>query len=182
MLLGRYENFPDNVHNLFLCYHNVPSKSLQQTILCTFYRLNKESFDLGAITPFLRRDCKVSFEFGIANGFDFNFLDQNELVQCLKVVEEKEVRVLDFFCAIRYHVIKEGKKVIPLRFDYHINRFIFHDSKLETRIRHEKGIRRVPVDEFMEFVVNQINIELSKVKLNPLVLSDENKVRKEFSD
>ena len=182
MLPGRYENFPNNVHSLFLFYNDAPTKSLQQAILCTFYRLNKESFDLGAITPFLRSDCKVSFEFGIANGFDFNFLDQNELVQCLKLIDEKEAQILDFFFAIRYHVIKKGKKVIPLRFDYYINRFIFHDSKLETRIRHEKGIRRVPVDELMEFVVNQINVELSKVKLNPLVLSDKNKLRIEFSD
>lgn len=182
MLLGRYENFPDNIHSSFQFYHDVPNKSLQEAILYTFYRLNKESFDLEVIIPFLKRNCKVSFEIGIANGFDFNFFDQNELNQCLKFLNEKQPSVLDFFFVIRYHVTKEGKKKIPLRFDYHIYRFIFHEGRLETRIRHEKGIRRTPVDELMDFVVNQINVELSKVQLNPLVLSDKNKINIEFSE
>lgn len=182
MLFGVYENFPDNVHSLFLFHHDVTNNCLQKAILYTFYRLNKESVDLEVITPFLKSNCKVSFEFGIAKGFDFNFLDQNELKQCLKFLDEKEVFVLDFFFVIRYHVIKEGKKKIPLRFDYHIYRFIFHKGELETRIKHEKGIRRTTDEELMDFVVNQINVELLKIQQNPLVLSDKNKVSIEFSE
>ena len=182
MLLGRYENFPENVHSLAFFSYQSPAKSLQQAILCAFHRLNSETFDLVAVTPYLKRNCNVGFEFGIADGFDFNFLDQTELEKSLKAVDEKQLRVLDFFFAIRYHETRKGSRKVPLRFDYLIIRFVFHEDQLEARIRHEKGTQRVPLDELTGFVVNQINVELCRAQLNPLLLNEKNKISIEFSD
>ena len=167
-MLGRYENFPKNIHGISSFQHQDSAKSLQQAIFCTFHRLNSEIFDLDAVTPYLKQNYEVGFEFGVADGFDFNFLDQNELDQCLKSVDETELEILDFFFTVRYHIIKDDGKRVPLRFDYHVLRFIFKDGVLELRIRHERGTQQVPLDDLTEFLVKQINTELSRRQLGPL--------------
>lgn len=177
MLLGRFENFPKNIHGIALFqYQNLP-KRLQQAILFTLHRLNSEKFDLATVTPYLQQKCEVSFEFGVADGFDFNFLDQNELDQCLKRVEETEQDIWDFFFTVRYHLVKEGEKRVPLRFDYHVLRFVFQQGVLELQIRHERGTQHVPLDDLTDFLVKQINVELSQMKMLPLFFGNFEKVR-----
>ena len=151
-------------------------KGLQRAILCVFHRLNNETFDLGAVTSYLKQSCKVGFEFGVADGFDFNFLDQNELDKCLKSVTENELQILDFFFAVRYHLIKKDNKRVPLRFDYHVLRCVFQEGGLELQIRHEKGTQRVPLDDLTGFLVKQINVELSRNQRMPLFFGDFGKV------
>jgi len=167
-LLGRYENFPETVHAVALFDYQDSAKEVQQAILCALHNLNHERYDLDAVTPYLKQKCEVGFEFGVAEGFDFNFLDQKELDQCLRSVAEKELQTLDFFFAVRYHIIREAGKRVPLRFDYHVLRFIFQESGLKMRIRHERGTQRVPLDELTAFLVKQINAELSRRQLTPL--------------
>ena len=141
-MLGRYENFPQNIHGVTLFELHNHTKSLQQAIFCSFTRLNNETFDLANLTPYLKQSVEVGFEFGVADGFNFNFLDQTELELCLKTVEVSELETLDFFFTVRYHLLRDGKHV-PLRFDYNVLRFVFLEDVLELRIRHEKGTRRV---------------------------------------
>jgi hypothetical protein len=180
-MLGRYENFPENVHRLAAFNFYEPAKSVQQAILSSFCRLNKESFDVGAITPYLQQPCEVSFEFGVADGFDFVFLDDTELKKCLETVDESDLHVLDFFFAVRYYRLK-GNKKIPLRFDYTVIRFRFYENHLEARIRHEKGTQRISLDDLTDFIAKQINVELSNKGLSPIVLRESDKIRIEFSD
>jgi hypothetical protein len=167
-LLGRYENFPENVHGVTLFEYQDSAKEVQKAILCTFHRLNQETFDLGAVTPYLKQNCVVGFEFGVAEGVGFNFLDQKELDRCLKSVDETEVETLDFFFAVCYHRVRDDGKRIPLKFDYHVLRFSLQEGGLELRIRHERGTRRVPLDDLTEFLVKQINVDLSRRQLTPL--------------
>ena len=175
MLLGCYEKFPEDIHSIALLQHENQTKSLQEAILRTFYRLNNETFDLGSVTPYLNQCCEVGFEFGVAEGLDFVFLDHPELEQCLKCVAEQNVELLDFFFVVRYHLVNDGKRV-PLRFDYHLLRFVFYEGSLEIRVRHEKGTQRVLLDELTRFVVKQINVELVRMQLLPLVFGDFKKV------
>jgi hypothetical protein len=175
-LLGRYENFPETVHAVALFDYQDSAKEVQKAILCALHHLNHERYDLDAVTPYLKQKCKIGFEFGVAEGFDFTFLDHKELDQCLKSVAEKELETLDFFFAVRYHLIREDSKRIPLRFDYHVLRFSFQESGLEMRIRHERGTQRVPLDDLTDFLVKQINIELSRRQLTPLFFGDFKKV------
>jgi hypothetical protein len=176
-LLGYYENFPENVHYIASFGYQDVAKNIQQAILCAFHRLNNLTFDLGAVMPYLKQKCEVSFEFGVAEGFDFNFLDQKELDQCLKNVAENELQILDFFFVVRYHLIREKGKRVPLRFDYHVLRFTFQKDGLELQIRHEKGTQRVPLDELTDFIIKQINAELSRRELTPLIFGDLEKIR-----
>jgi hypothetical protein len=175
-LLGFYENFPENVHAVALFDYQDSAKEVQKAILCTFHNLNHEKCDLGAVTPYLKQNCEVGFEFGVADGFDFNFLDKNELDQCLRSVAEKELKTLDFFFAVRYHLIREAGKRVPLRFDYHVIRFSFQESGLQMRIRHERGTQRVTLDDLTNFMAKRINAELSRRRLTPLFLGAFEKV------
>ncbi len=175
-MLGRYENFPENVHGVAFFEYQDSAKEVQKAILCTFHCLNQETFDLGAVTPYLKQNCEVGFEFGVADGVDFNFLDQKELDRCLKSVDETEVETLDFFFSVCYHRVRDGSKRLPLRFDYYVLRFLFQEGGLELRIRHERGTQRVPLDDLTDFLVKQINIELSRRQLAPLFLGAFKKV------
>jgi hypothetical protein len=175
-LLGCYENFPENVHAVALFDYQDSAKEVQKAILCTFHNLNHETCDLGAVTPYLKQNCEVGFEFGVADGFDFNFLDKNELDQCLRSVAEKELKTLDFFFAVRYHLIREAGKRVPLRFDYHVLRFSFQEGGLQMRIRHERGSQRVTLDDLTTFITKKINAELSRRRLTPLFLGAFEKV------
>jgi len=175
-LFGLYEDFPKNIHGITRFQHNNLSKDLQHAILKTLYRLNNEIFDFGVLTQYIKQNCEISFEFGVADGFSFSFLDQNELDHCLKRVDETELGTLDFFFAVRYHIFKDDDKRVPLRFDYHVLRFFFQKDILELRIRHEKGIRRVSLDDLSRFLVDQINDELSRRQLEPLFFGNFNKV------
>ena len=175
-MLGCYENFPQNFHGISFFQYQDSKKGLQQAILNSFHRLNRKTFDLGNVTPYLKQNCLVGFEFGVADGFDFNFLDQNELDQCLKRVDETEMETLDFFFAIRYHLVRDNGKRVPLKFDYHVLRFVFQEGGLEFQIRHEKGTQRVPLDDLTDFVVKQINAELSRKQLMPLFFGEFKKV------
>lgn len=161
-MLGRYNNFPENVHGVASYGYQDSAKDVQKAILSAFYRLNNEVCDLGDVTPFLTQKCEVGFEFGVAEGVDFNFLDQKEVDECLKFVDENEVKKLDFFFVVRYHLVKEDGKRVPLRFDYHVLRFVFQGRGLEMRIRHEKGSQRVTPDDLIVFITEKINTELSQ--------------------
>ncbi|MCZ2807808.1 MAG: hypothetical protein O2V44_00480 [Candidatus Bathyarchaeota archaeon] len=176
-MLGRYENFPESVHAVALFDYQGSAKEVQQAILCALHHLNYECYDLDAVTPYLKQKCEVGFEFGVAEGFDFNFLDQKELDQCLRSVAEKELQTLDFFFVVRYHIIREGSKRVPLRFDYHVLRFSFQESGLKMRIRHERGTQRVTLDDLTAFIAKRINAELSRRQLTPLILGYFEKVR-----
>ena len=175
-MLGRYENFPLNVHAIASFDYQESAKDVQRAILCAFHRLNNEVCDLGAITPFLTQKCEVGFEFGVAEGIDFNFLDQKEVDECLKFVAENDVETLDFFVVVRYHLVKEDGKRVPLRFDYHVLRFVFQGSGVEMRIRHERGSQRITVDDLTTFITKKINAELSQRGLTPLFLAAFEKV------
>ncbi len=174
-MFGRYENFPETVHAIALFNYLGSAKSIQQAILSAFHHLNHRVYDLGAVTPYLKQKCDVGFEFGVAEGNVFNFLDEKELDQCLRSVAEKELQMLDFFFVVRYHTRDRGKR-IPLRFDYHVLRFTFQEGYLEMQIRHEKGTQRIPLDDLTDFISKQINAELSLRELNPLVLASFEKV------
>ncbi|PVX27660.1 MAG: hypothetical protein CW716_01125 [Candidatus Bathyarchaeum sp.] len=168
-MLGHYENFPQQVHAVASFDYQESAKDVQKAILCAFHRLNNEICDLGAITPYVTQKCEVGFEFGVAEDFDFNFLDQEELDRCLKFVDENEVQMLDFFVVVRYHIVKEDGKRVPLRFDYHVLRFVFQESKLEMRIRHERGSQRVTPNDLTAFITKKINAELAQRQLTPLL-------------
>ena len=168
-MLGRYENFPQSVHAVASFSYHESAKDVQKAIFCAFHQLNNETCDLGTITPYLNQKCEVSFEFGVAKDVDFLFLDKKELDNCLRTIDENELQTLDFFFVVRYHQVKDDDKRVPLRFDYHVLRFVFQEGGLEIRIRHERGSQRATLDDLTAFITEKINTELSRRQLTPLL-------------
>jgi hypothetical protein len=168
-LLGRYENFPEVVHSVARFTHQSTERKLQQAILCALHRLNQEKHDLNTISPFSTPECEVSFEFGVAEGITFNYLDKEELERFQKGIKKEAPPTLDFFCVVRYHTLKEGRRV-PLKFDYHLLRFMFYKNGVELRIAHERGTRRLCLEDLINFIVKHVDEELSKTRLKPLKL------------
>ena len=175
-MLGSYKNFPENIHGITFFEYQDSTKSLQQAILFALHQLNQATYNLGAVTPYLKQNHEVGFEFGVAEDCDFNFLDNKELERCARSIAENELETLDFFFTVRYHNIMKNKKKTPLKFDYHLLRFIFQKNGLELRIRHERGPQRVPIDDLTEFIAKQINRELCQKQLTPLLIGEFTKV------
>lgn len=164
-MFGLYENFPLNIHGKIIIQNMNTIKNLQECILNTFYYLNNKNFDLTNLLSHTELKCTVSFEFGVADGISFIFLDQKELEKSIKFIEKNNYENLDFFFVVRYHISKSSGKLVPLRFDYYILRFLFKKEIVELDIRHEKGIQRIPVDDLTNFILEQINYKLNQKNL-----------------
>jgi len=168
-LLGRYENFPEVVHSVARFTYHSTERKLQQAILCALHQLNQEKYDLDAMTPFSTPKCEVSFEFGVAEGTTFNYLDREELEKLQKDIKKEALLTLDVFCVVRYHTLKEGRRK-PLKFDYQMLRFTFQKNRAELQIAHERGTRRVCLEDLVNFILKRVDQELSKTQLKPLKL------------
>ena len=169
-LLGRYENFPQVIHGVarFTCRSSIAK--VQQETLCTLHKLNEQAFNLKEIATISHSQCEVSFEFGVADGIEFGYLDEEELDKMQKGIAREVLQAMDFLCVVRYHIIKNGKRV-PLKFDYHMLRFIFYNkNNLDLRVSHQRGIRRISVGNLITFITKRINEELSQNRLRPLVV------------
>lgn len=168
-MLGCYEDFPVFPHAKadFTCA--APMKTLQEAILTTAYNLNKQEFDLNAIAP-TKISCKIGFELGVAEGANFNYLDEEEVERFRKSLTKKEaVFNTDFLCIVKYHVTNGGKRQ-PLKFDNYMLRFIFRKPQVQLRVFHEKGTQRMSMEELIEFLTKQVNAQLNKMKAKPLRL------------
>lgn len=166
-LLGRYENFPIMIHGVTSFTHQYSTIELQLGILHTLHRLNQETRNLNVLSPPSTSKCEVSFEFGVAEGITFNYLDEGELKRFQKSIPKEAPPTLDFLCVLRYHTLKEAKRV-PLRFDYHLLRFVFHGKMVEMQIFHERGIRRVSLEDLTDFIIGQIREELPQLSVHAL--------------
>ena len=118
---------------------------MQQAMLLTFYQLNKEVYRLHDILRFApSSECETSFEFGVAEGVVFNYLDKEEVNRLQKSVAKKAMSIIDFLCVVRYHRVNKEKRV-PLRFDYHLLRFMFNKNNyvsVHTNHYHESVSRK----------------------------------------
>lgn len=168
-LLGCYENFPGVIHGIAQFNHRLSVRKLQQVILHALYCLNQETYSLNTIAPFYSLKCEVSFEFGIADGNVFNYLDKEELDSLQRDIAKRALPTIDFLCVVRYHVTKGGKRV-PLRFDYHLVRLMFQRRNVQLQVFHERGTQRVSLEDLITFVTKCIKDELSQKQLKPLSL------------
>lgn len=168
-MLGFYEDFPAFPHAKadFTCAAS--TGTLQKAIVATAYSLNSQEFDLSAIAP-TKIGCRIGFEFGIAEGANFNYLDAEEIERFRKSLAKKEnLSYTDFLCIVKYHVSNGGKRQ-PLKFDNYMLRFIFRKPQVQLRVFHEKGTQRLSLEELIEFLTKQVNNELEKMKATPLRL------------
>jgi hypothetical protein len=169
-MLGRYAYFPTNIEGAARFFHKTPIPALQCATLEALYLLNQRTIDLKKLTSASPPNCSVGFEFGIADGDAFIFLDKEELKKTEDVILQSVLKVLDFYLAIRYHTESADEKRKPLKFDYKIIRFTFFATDMELIAYHERGNQRIPLEDLARFIGDQINEELVKLQNAPLTL------------
>jgi len=166
---GIYAHFPDTYHCVALFLHNVSRRKFQKSLIGLFYEMNmgEESFNVQSITS---HGIKIAFDIGIADELTFNFLDDEERNKWLSILDKRDHEILDFLLVARYYVSRRGKDQ-PLRFDYYMLRFLFGHGSVELRIYHEKGTRRLSIEDLVDLLYKglsrRIGEELS-MRLEPL--------------
>ncbi len=159
-LLGRYDNFPTQIHGLARFTHASSLKTLQLTMVQVFHGLNTRTLDMKTLTKASPANCTVNFEFGIADADAFNFLDEEELKKLEHAVRQQPLQVLDAYCAARYQITDASGKRKSLKFDYNMLRFAFYKRQVQLFVFHERGINRVPLEDLVLFLANQIDQRL----------------------
>ena len=169
-MLGRYDNFPTIIHGIVRLLHQIPLPTLQQLLIASLHEINgrKEPYEISVADHPGTYQGELSFEVGVAEGVYFNYLDNNELNRLYESLSSKGLfGVLDFLIIVGYHYSRGGKK-IALKFDRNILRFIFYENMVELSLFNEKGIRRMPLDEFLNYVIKNLNQKIEKNDLPQL--------------
>jgi hypothetical protein len=166
-MLGFYDNFPKSVHNIFDFSTLSTLKKLQTTMVETLYKLNNQTFALEEVTTPSTPECRVTFEFGIADDKDFNYLNTEEKDKLLKTIQKRPFSILDYFCIVRYYTMKMEKKT-TLKSDHYMLRFLFEKEFVQIQIFHEKGLMYTTPKDLPEFLAGRINAESTKKLLKPL--------------
>jgi hypothetical protein len=154
-MFGIYENFPLNVHFKKKFSTTLNNKQFQQKLVKTLNTLNRKSFHFEEITIPTIPNCEILFEYGIAEGECFNFLDEQEVKRTSSLSKTGQ-NLLDFFCVIRYYRCQLQKKT-ALKFDYYILRTSFTVKTVEFRIFHKQGPRYIAPEELVNMITDSIN-------------------------
>ncbi len=166
-MLGLYEGFPEKPHKTIKLQTYISNRKLQQVIVQTLNKMNGVEFKLEEVTEPPTPGCKAILEFGIAESNIFNFLNSEETSRVLEALRKKPFHFMDFFCALRYYKLEDGKS-FPLKFDYYIIRLIFNSNLVEMQVYHERGPRHVPPEEILNLFVNRVNEYFSRKVLKTL--------------
>lgn len=169
-MFGIYENFPEMYHGIARFYCKTLTNELQRALLNCLCDMNRNEEELD-LPEFSRYNIDVEVDFGIADGLTFNYLDRETLKHYQQMSGGQSFSVLDFLCIVRYYAIENDRRN-PLRFDYHMLRFLFSKEEVELRVYHEKGTRRLSIEDLITLLTTKVNQTLAKKKLSRLKTSN----------
>jgi hypothetical protein len=166
-MLGVYDGFPENVIEATYFAVKVSSKKLQQALMKTLFKLNNENCDLETITYPIMHQCLIGFEFGIAEGKVFNYINVDRMNGLVKSIKQKPFQIMDFLCVLRYNKMQVERR-IPLRFDYYMLRFAFDEESTSLWTFHERGPRYISHKDVAKFIMIRVN-EVSQKQIMNIV-------------
>ena len=111
----------------------LPSRQLQRRLIQAFYEINRKEFSFEEAANPTIPECKIIFEFGLADAENFNYIDEAEVKKAVKLLAKEQLNTIDFFCAIRYYKGKPEKKR-ALKFDYYLIRTLYSRDIFEIQI------------------------------------------------
>jgi hypothetical protein len=138
---------------------------MYQIVVQTLNKLNNFTTKLElSDTVNSKQQRLMIFEVGIADGSYFQFLDhetKTKLSAHHQLVKKQQVSVLlDVLVIISYHYYRHDKK-ISLNSDHNILRFLINSRVLNIFLYNAKGIRRLPLDQFLQHLFNKLHEELN---------------------
>ncbi len=154
--MGVYSNFPPNVQFIKNYTFTISIRLLQQKILQQLSAVNRRELSFEEVSIPTIPGGVIIFEFGLAEEAAFNFLSETEAKKAINYVANKQVRKLDFFCAIRYYKAA-GEVRQALKFDYFLLRTIFGKGSFEAQLFHERGPRYLSAEDLADFIIKQVN-------------------------
>jgi hypothetical protein len=161
LTLGLYSNFPVQIHLVEEYSTTLPVKELQQRLIQVFYEANKREFTFEEAANPTIPGAKVIFEFGLADGYSFTFIERDEYQKALELLGKEDLNSLDFLCSIRYYKSSAQSKV-ALKFDYYLLRTIYGNQAFEIQVSHQKGPRYISPQDLIEFVEKNVNLGSKK--------------------
>jgi hypothetical protein len=141
----------------------LPSEQLQRRLIQAFYEVNRKEFSFEEAANPTIPECRIIFEFGLADAESFNYIDEEEVKKALNLLAKEHLDTIDFFCAIRYYKFKAEKKR-ALKFDYYLIRTIYNRDVFEIQVYHKKGLRYLSPEDLTLFIFKKIN-EASERKI-----------------
>jgi len=172
--LGEFTNFASITHGRVRAIFEDHPDKVQRSVIRALRKLNglNEEYPISISGRAGTLEGKVGFEVGVAEGVYFNYLDDEAAKKlCESIGPRRIYSNLDFLVIITYHCGREGKSV-RLNFDYHQLRFLFDKKGFEMRLFHSKGIRRMPLDEFINQVLSGVRGEMNQESLEPLTIKE----------
>jgi hypothetical protein len=163
-LFGTYDDFPEIYHALVHLSHRISTSKLQAVILQSLFMLNNEDKNI-ELQGFVGHNLQTKFDIGIADELTFNFFNLKILNYALKRVNKIKYLLLDFLFIVRYYPLGKCR---PLKFDYYMLRFSFNKNIIKLNIFHEKGTRRLAIEDLTRFIIKIMNKELRKKGYNKL--------------
>lgn len=170
--LGVFTNFPTIVHGIGEAFHNDPLYKIQQATITALKELNnyREPYPLSVSGKSGTYIGTLGFEIGVADDIFFNYLDDETVQRLCKLLNpRRNYRLLDFLIIVTYHYTQQ-KKRIALNFDHFHLRLIFTKRRMEGRLFHNKGTRRIPIDEMLNRIFDQIRKSMIRSSLGSLTV------------
>ena len=156
MTLGLFDKFPQHIHFSEALNSTLPAKQLQQRLIQVFYEANKREFTFEEAAYPTIPNGKVIFEFGLADGEAFNFIDEEELKVAWNLLANERLDLIDFVCSIRYYKGSAEKKT-ALKFDYYLIRTMYNGCRFEIHVAHERGPRHLSPADLAAFISRKMN-------------------------
>lgn len=169
-MLGRYENFPETIHGIARLSYRSSRKTVQRAFASALSQINKKQFELGDVARPSSPNCSVDFEFGVGDDGDFTFFDNVELKSLQYEIKSGRLRLMDFLCVLQYYLVQELGKRTPLKADYYMLRFVFGSGSVDILASHERGPRRVHLEDLIRFLVKHAELRLHRISSTSLKL------------
>ena len=175
---GKFDNFPDQIHGRLKIGHRTSIFKIYQIIVQTLNKLNNFTTQLKVndtdhSTRARRLEGLMVFEVGIADGSYFQFLDHETMTKLSRyhqLIKNQQISVLlDVLVIISYHYYRQDKR-ISLNSDHNILRFIITPKLLNIYLFNAKGIRRLPLDQFLQCLFNKLHEELKRQHLKTFTI------------
>ena len=168
--LGIFTNFSPIIHGIAKASFTCHTHEAQQVLLNTFEELNGHqeartlSIGKGEV------DGRMRFEVGLAEGNCFIYFEKETSANLASFLElQKRFRPLDFLLIATYYYTKKEKEM-PLKFDYHLLRFLFGQNELNLVLHHVKGTRRLPLDELLTMFFDRFERKVKERHLGTFVV------------
>ncbi len=168
--LGEFINFSETVHGRSIISFKCPVQKMQRAVIDAMLYLNGHEeprlLSLSALS--METQGVMGFEIGIADGIFFDNLDEETASGVTEYFSSNSgYRILDFLVVTTYRYSREGR-ILPLKFDHHLLRFLFNAGKIEVLLHHSQGTRRLPLDELLQIIFDELRRIVGRGRLGEM--------------